>query len=108
LRLVFGSAMVMSMVLGVDAIRRRNFAAHGDWMIRAYAIGMGAGTQVLTHLPFFILVGKPNEATLALLMGAGWVINLVVAEWVIRTGSSRQRRRQPAVTIDAPLATPRL
>jgi hypothetical protein len=58
-------------------------------MTRAYAIGMGAETQVLTHLPWFILVGKPGESERAALMGAGWVINLVVAEWVIRRGSSR-------------------
>jgi hypothetical protein len=84
LRLVFGTAMAASLALSVDAIRRRDFAAHGRWMIRAYAIGMGAGTQVLTHLPWFLLVGQPKELPRALLMGAGWVINVVMAEWVIR------------------------
>jgi uncharacterized membrane protein len=91
LRLVFGTAMVVSMVLGVDAIRRRDFNAHGHWMIRAYAIGMGAGTQVLTHLPYVVFVGTPDESTRAVLMGAGWVLNVVVAEWVIRRGASRSR-----------------
>jgi uncharacterized membrane protein len=91
LRLIFGAAMAVSIVLGVDAIRRRDFAAHGAWMMRGYAIGLGAGTQVLTHLPWFLLVGKPGESVRAALMGAGWVINLVVAEWVIRKGSSRPR-----------------
>ena len=86
LRLVFGTAMLVSMVLGLHTIRRRDFKAHGDWMIRAYAIGMGAGTQVLTHLPYFMFVGTPDEGTRAVLMGAGWVINVVVAEWVIRKG----------------------
>jgi hypothetical protein len=43
-----------------------------------------AGTQVLTHVPWFILVGQPGELTRAVLMAAGWVINLVVAEWIIR------------------------
>ena len=83
-RLVFGTGMFASMVLGVDAIRRRDFVAHGAWMIRAYAIGMGAGTQVLTHLPWFIFVGKPGESARTVLMGAGWVINVVAAEWIIR------------------------
>lgn len=84
-RLVFGSTMVVSIVLGLDAIRRRAFASHGVWMIRAYAIGLGAGTQVLTHLPWFLLVdGKPGELARGLMMGAGWVINVVVAEWIIR------------------------
>jgi uncharacterized membrane protein len=84
LRLVFGSAMLASIALALDAIRRRDFASHGAWMTRGYAIGLGAGTQVLTHLPWLILVGKPGELSRATLMGAGWIINLVVAEWVIR------------------------
>ena len=91
-RLVFGSAMVVSIVLAVNAIRRRDFASHGAWMTRAYAIGLGAGTQVLTHLPWFVLVGeKPGELPRAVLMGAGWVINVVVAEWIIRKRHVRPR-----------------
>ena len=41
--------MAVSIVLGiVNAVRRgRDIEAHGDLMIRAYAIGLGAGTQVL-------------------------------------------------------------
>lgn len=84
LRLVFGSAMVLAIILGVAAIRRRDFARHGAWMIRAYAIGLGAGTQVLTHLPWFWFPALQGELTRALCMGAGWVINLAVAEWIVR------------------------
>jgi len=91
LRLVFGSAMLGSMVLALAAIPRRDFAAHGAWMTRAYAIGMGAGTQVFTHLPWFMLVdGKPGELPRAVMMGAGWVINVLVAEWIIRRGAPRR------------------
>ena len=91
-RLVFGSAMLASILLGIDAIRRRDFASHGDWMTRAYAIGLGAGTQVLTHLPWFVLTdSRPGELPRAVMMGAGWIINVMVAEWVIR------RQRKPAV-----------
>jgi uncharacterized membrane protein len=88
LRMVFGSAMLVSMLMAIDAIRRRRFVAHGRWMIRAYAIAMGAGTQVLTSLPWFVLVGTPDESTRAVLMGAGWVINVIVAEWIIRRGTT--------------------
>jgi uncharacterized membrane protein len=90
-RLIFGSAMVVSIAIAIDAIRRRDFASHGAWMTRGYAIGLGAGTQVLTHLPWFILFGKPGETSRAVMMGAGWVINVVVAEWVIRRRSSATR-----------------
>ena len=88
LRMVFGSAMAIVVALAIDAIRRRDFAAHGAWMIRAYAIAMGAGTQVLTHIPYFLLVGRPGELSRTVLMGAGWVINIVVAEWIIRRGAA--------------------
>lgn len=84
LRLLFGTAMLASIVLALDAVRRRDFASHGAWMLRGYAIGMGAGTQVLTHVPWFFLVGKPGESSRAVLMAAGWVINVAVAEWLIR------------------------
>jgi len=84
LRLLFGSAMLGSILLGVAAIRRRDFAQHGDWMQRGYAIGMGAGTQPLTLMVGAMLVGPPSELSRAVLMGAAWVINLAVAEWIIR------------------------
>lgn len=88
-RLVFGSVMVASVVLAVAAARRRDFKQHGAWMTRAYAVGMGAGTQVFTHLPFFLLVGRPGELWRGILMGSGWVINLAVAEWAIARNRPR-------------------
>ena len=91
LRLLFGSAMLLSIILGVVEIRRKNIRRHSAWMMRAYAIGLGAGTQVLTHLPWFLLFGDPGELPRAFLMGAGWVINLVVAEWIIRKQSARPK-----------------
>lgn len=83
IRLVFGTAMAACLVLGVAAIRRRDIPRHRAWMARGYAIGLGAGTQVFTHLPWVLLLGAPDETTRAVLMGAGWVINLAVAELVI-------------------------
>lgn len=106
-RLVFGSAMLGSLLMAIDAIRRRNFTAHGDWMIRAYAIAMGAGTQTLTHLPYFLLVGSPDEAARGVLMGAGWVINLLVAEWVIRRSSPRSRTHGASLPVGRDHATAR-
>jgi uncharacterized membrane protein len=83
LRLLFGSAMALSIILGFLAIRRRDVLAHRAWMIRGYAIGQGAGTQAVTQAPWIMIVGPPNAFITALLMGAGWVINLVVAERII-------------------------
>jgi uncharacterized membrane protein len=89
MRLVFGLAMVGCLVLGVAAIRRRDIAAHRAWMARGYAIGLGAGTQVLTHLPWMVLVGPPTGIPRVLLMLAGWVVNLAVVEWALRRRPGR-------------------
>ncbi len=83
-RLFFGSAMAVSIILGFVAIRRRDVMSHQDWMRRAYAISMGAGTQALTQLPLLLLFGAPDQSTLSLMMGAAWVVNIAVAEWLIR------------------------
>lgn len=48
-RLTFGLGMASSLVLGVVAIRRRDLEAHRAWMMRAYALATGAGTQVFTQ-----------------------------------------------------------
>jgi len=84
LRLLFGSAMVGSIVLGFAAIRRGDVTGHRAWMTRGYALGLGAGTQALTLAAGAVILGPPSELSRALLMGAGWVINLAVAEWAIR------------------------
>ena len=92
LRLLFGTGMVLSIVLGYAAIRRRDILQHRAWMTRAYAIGLGAGTQVLTGMVGALAFGTPNELENALLMGAGWIINLAIAEWIINRRSTRQTR----------------
>jgi hypothetical protein len=93
LRLVFGSAMVVSIGLGFTTIRRGDVIGHRAWMTRGYAIGLGAATQMLTLMIGEVIAGPPSEFSRALLMGAAWVINLAVAEWAIR-----KRLRRPART----------
>jgi uncharacterized membrane protein len=96
LRLLFGSAMVASVILGLAAIRGGDVKRHRAWMMRAYAIGLGAGTQVLTQAAGEMIAGPPSELSRALLMGAGWVINLAVAEWAIRRQPAPRTRRAAA------------
>jgi uncharacterized membrane protein len=88
-RLVVGTLMLAALVLAVVAVRRRDFASHRNWMMRGYAVGIGAGTQVLTNLPWVLLLGTPSPMVRAGLMGAGWAINLAVAEWFIRRRPAR-------------------
>jgi hypothetical protein len=91
-RLLFGTGMVLSIIIGYLAILRKDVHQHLAWMTRAYAIGLGAGTQVFTGMVGALIFGTPNEFQNALLNGAAWVINLAVAEWSIRKDSIRQTR----------------
>ncbi|WP_018775487.1 DUF2306 domain-containing protein [Arthrobacter sp. 131MFCol6.1] len=106
LRLVFGSAMAASIVLGVVAVVRRDFVRHGAWMTRGYAIGVAAGTQALTGLPWILLVGPPDEPTRAVLLGAAWVINVAVAEYVIHRRARRTVRVPAAVVVEVAASVP--
>jgi uncharacterized membrane protein len=91
-RLLFGSLMAVSILLAFAAIRRGKIARHRAWMMRGYALGLGAGTQVLTLLAGELAFGPPTVLSRALLMGAGWAINLAVAEWIIRRSTSPRAR----------------
>lgn len=93
IRLIVGGAMLLALARALVSLRQRDYSAHGAWMTRAYALGLGAGTQVFTHLPWIALAsGPPGELPRSLMMGAGWLINAAVAEWVIRR---RQRLEIP-------------
>lgn len=82
-RLVVGFTMLIFITLGIVAIWKKNFVSHGNWMIRAYALAMGAGTQVFTHIPSLIFPSLEGETNRSIAMILGWVINIVVAEWII-------------------------
>jgi uncharacterized membrane protein len=95
-RLAFGSGMAASLILGFDAIRRGHVAHHRAWMARAYALALGAGTQVFTLGVATAIVGNSDLST-ALGLGAGWGINLAVVEYFIRAPRRASvRTRTPA------------
>lgn len=91
-RYLVGTAMLACLVLGLAAIRRRDYFTHGSWMIRAYALALGAGTQVLTSGPPMLLFGEPSELARLLQMDAAWLLNALVAEWVIARRRAASRR----------------
>ena len=102
-RLLAASGMGVSVVLGLAAIRRRDLVRHRAWMTRAYALGLGAGTQVLT-----VGLGRPvfgvGVVRTDLMLGAAWVINLAVAEWFLRRPSGRRARRSGRASVGAAAA----
>jgi hypothetical protein len=46
----------------------------------------------VTHALWLAAVGTPGQLTRQLLLGAGWAINLAVAEWAIRRSRPGRRR----------------
>lgn len=83
-RFAVGLAMMTFILLSMAAIRRRDIARHRAWMIRAFALGLGAGTQILVHIPLMLFADPRDELARALIFTAGWGINLGIAEWIIR------------------------
>ncbi|WP_283138874.1 DUF2306 domain-containing protein [Rhizohabitans arisaemae] len=90
-RLAAGSLMAGSIVLAYAAIRRRDVARHRAWMARGFALGLGAGTQLILLASASAIAGPPDPFPTTLLTGSAWVINLAVAEWGVR----RQRLTRP-------------
>jgi uncharacterized membrane protein len=97
-RLLAGSGMGASLVLGLVAIRNRDIARHRAWMTRAYALALGAGTQAFT-VGFGEAVFGAGVLPHDLMMDAAWVINLAVAEWVIRRPAVRRPERRRAAVV---------
>jgi len=89
-RLAAGVAMAASLVLGLRAILRRKIPQHRAWMIRAYALGLGAATQIFT-LGFGKPVFGDTELSVALLNLTGWAVNLAIAEMLIARGTHPNR-----------------
>lgn len=89
---IMSAAFLAVAALGLAAARRRDFPAHRAWMLRAYAISIGAGTQTLILFPVFLLVGEVQGLAADLAFIGAWVLNLIVAEALI------QRPRQPQLS----------
>ncbi len=80
---IMAAAFLAVAALGLAAARARDFAAHRAWMLRAYAISMGAGTQTLMLFPVFVIYGKVEGLAADLAFISAWALNLAVAEALI-------------------------
>lgn len=84
-RVTLSLAMVAFIAWAIVAIRSRQLATHRAAMLRAYAIGQGASTQTALLLIAMIFVKtEPLGFSRDVLMVDAWVINLAVAEFLIR------------------------
>jgi hypothetical protein len=90
-RLGVGAGLVASIIIAWRRILQRDVARHEAWMIRAYALAQGAGTQVVVLLPWMLLSGASGGLTRDLLMMLSWLINVAVAEAIIGRRARRSR-----------------
>ena len=93
-RLAVACAMLASILIGWASILRKDVARHEAFMIRAYALGQGAGTQVLVLLPWMLISGESGGVTRDLLMTVAWAINIAVTEAIIRVSRRRATTRR--------------
>lgn len=90
-RYTFGAAMFVALLLGLRAILRRDVPRHRAWMMRGYAIGQGAGTQAVLFAFWEVSGNVSTELSRALIHGVAWVLNLTIAEWLIRRRPAQRR-----------------
>jgi uncharacterized membrane protein len=88
-RVFVSAVMLVSICLAVAAVKVGDIATHRAWMIRAFALGQGAGMQVVVLLPWMLLIGKPGMLQRDVLMSLAWLINLLVAEMAFQRWSPR-------------------
>lgn len=95
-RTVVAAAIAIFICVGFVAIRRHDIAAHRASMIRAHALAIAAGTQPITLAPLIVFPRLYGELGYTLGLAAGWGLNLLVAEWLIRRTQPREHKRDIA------------
>ena len=90
----FSLALILALALGVMAARARDLKKHRAWMIRAYVIGMGAGTIALVMFPIYLVTGAPMTGLASdIVFVSWWLANIALGEWIIRQLAAPTRRQ---------------
>ena len=84
-RLVFGIGLGIALFMAMHAISTRDLVRHRNWMIRAYAIGIGATAVTMVFFPIYLITGEPPKglASDIAFLGA-WTACVVFAEGLVR------------------------
>lgn len=88
-RILFGTALAGAVVFAYRAIRRRDILAHRAWMIRAFALAVAGTTQALVIGVWLAIVGELTPESATALITIGFLINILIAEWRIRSISNQ-------------------
>lgn len=90
-RIVFGSAIVVFISLGILRAIHKDFASHRVWMIRGYALAASSGAQ--SYLIFIAagINGGFDPALADAMMWLGWTLGIVIGERIARTPNTPKR-----------------
>lgn len=70
--------------MGVHTARRKNFKAHRRWMTRSFALALSAITLRAWKLALVLAFHPRPMDVYRVVAWLGWVLNLAVAEWILR------------------------
>ena len=112
---LFGGLFLVALSRAFVAIRRHQVASHREWMIRAFAIGLGVSTVRLVDAVLDLTFrgsGLGPREIFVLAIWTGWVMTLGGAElWIRHTRRPTGPEARPtsaAELASAPPAQPRL
>ncbi|WP_158290269.1 DUF2306 domain-containing protein [Ramlibacter sp. WS9] len=96
----FSTLFLISLGLAVFRIRRREVAAHREWMIRAFALGLAVTTMRPMVGILTALAGLPFSEALGISFWLAFSLHLVLAEcWISFT---RTERNPVSATVSVP------
>ena len=78
-------AWLLAAALAFARARQRRFDEHRAWMMRSYSLTFAAATVRLAGLLILVITRDPIIAITCTFWS--WILNLVVAEWLIRRRS---------------------
>ncbi len=84
-RLIFAIALAVALTLGMTTIFSKDIQRHKRWMIRAYAIGMGATVVSVVFIPIYAITGEPPMGLASDILFIGsWAVAVGIAEIIVR------------------------
>jgi uncharacterized membrane protein len=84
-RLLLGIVLGVALAIAMWAIHTRDFTRHRNWMIRSYAIGIGATAVTMVFFPIYLITGKPPAGLAADMVFLGaWAGCVIFAEGLVR------------------------
>jgi uncharacterized membrane protein len=82
---------LLTTLIGLLKIRKKDITRHKEWMIRSYAVTLTFVTFRILSVPAVIIEGSPG-VLFGLTVILSWAINLSIAEWNIARGRKKMGR----------------